>query len=79
MKISVSLEADDVSFLDEYAQAHGSPSRSAAVAAAVRALRESSLQGAYEQAFAEWADDDANAAWDNVVSDGIVNHERGDG
>ena len=56
MKVSVSLPDDDVDYLDQYAQAQGLPSRSAAVHKAVRLLRASELGAAYEDAWGEWAD-----------------------
>lgn len=44
MKLSVSLPDEDVRFLDDYAAAHGSGSRSAAVQKAVRLPRASKAQ-----------------------------------
>ena len=71
MKVSVSLPDDDVEFLDRYAVSQGIPSRSAALHRAVRLLRATELGPAYEQAWAEWADDDANQAWESTAGDGI--------
>ena len=71
MKMSVSLGADDVAFLDAYAAAHTGGSRSAAVAAAVRALRESELSDAYAQAFAEWNASGEADLWEPVAGDGL--------
>lgn len=70
MKVSVSLPDDDVVYLDAYATTHGLDSRSAAVHAAVRMLRASELGPAYEEAWAEWAEEDA-ALWDTTISDGL--------
>ena len=53
MKVSVSVPALDVEFLDAYVQARGLKSRSEAVREAVRLLRDADLRAAYE---AEWAD-----------------------
>lgn len=53
MKLSVSLSEKDVEFLDYYITAHDLESRSAALQAALRALRDVELEGEYEQAFSE--------------------------
>lgn len=71
MKISVSLESEDVRFLDDYAHDHGCGSRSAAVGAAIRALREASLTDDYVQAFSEWIESGQDQAWESVVADGL--------
>jgi len=70
--MSVSLGADDAAFLDAYAAAHTGGSRSAAVAAAVRALRESDLSDAYAQAFAEWNASGEADLWEPVAGDGLA-------
>lgn len=69
MKVSVSLPADDVAFLDDYARAHGD-SRSAALHRAVRLLRERGLGADYAAAWEQWEADDA-ATWDVVTGDGL--------
>lgn len=71
MKISVSLEADEVAYLDRYASTHATGSRSAAVAAAIRALRETDLQQAYAEAFAQWRESGDADAWESVTADGL--------
>jgi len=71
MKVSVSLPDDDVEFLDAYASAQGISSRSAALHKAVRLLRASELGPAYEEAWDQWADDDA-ALWESTVGDGLA-------
>lgn len=76
MKISVSLNADDVQFLDAYAGDHGCGSRSGAVAAAVRALREAQLVKDYERAFTDWAQSGEQQAWETVVADGLPTEDR---
>ena len=67
MKISVSLHDDDVRFLDDYAQVHGIPSRSAVAQRAVRLLRASSLEDDYAEAFEEWIDSGEAEVWDTAV------------
>jgi Arc/MetJ-type ribon-helix-helix transcriptional regulator len=71
MKVSVSLPAEDVAFLDEYVQSQGIESRSAAVHKAVKLLRTSELADAYEDAFRSWADEDDSAVWEAVTGDGL--------
>ena len=70
MKLSVSLPAVDVDFLDEYARENGVASRSAGVQRAIRLLRSSALVSEYEEAFADWIDE--GKAWESVVGDGIA-------
>jgi len=70
MKLSVSLPDDDVAFLDEYARLRGHPSRSAALHAAVRSLRWSTLGDAYADAWDEQPTGDA-ALWDATIDDGL--------
>ena len=71
MKLSVSLPADDVEFLDSYAHAHGIESRSAALHKAVGLLRAAQLGGAYEGAWASWAGSDDAQEWEAVTADGL--------
>jgi Arc/MetJ-type ribon-helix-helix transcriptional regulator len=71
MKVSISLPADDVAFLDAYAQSQGIESRSAVVHKAVRLLRVSELGEAYEQAFTSWDDEGEATVWDAVAADGL--------
>lgn len=70
MKISVSVPAGDLQFVDDYAQKH-STSRSAAIHAAIEALRRIDLAAEYEQAFTEWEDSGEAAVWDVTVGDGL--------
>jgi Arc/MetJ-type ribon-helix-helix transcriptional regulator len=70
MKVSVSLPDEDVDFLDAYADSQGFASRSAVVHKAVRLLRATELGPAYEDAWGEWSDGDANA-WESTASDGL--------
>ncbi|MFK7603189.1 MULTISPECIES: CopG family ribbon-helix-helix protein [Deinococcus] len=48
-RISATVSADLADFLDEYQQTHGLDSRSAALAEAIRALRERVLDAAYQE------------------------------
>jgi hypothetical protein len=71
MKISMSLPAEDLSFLDSYATAHRT-SRSGAVLRAVRLLRASALADDYEAAWREWSDSGEAAVWDTALADGLA-------
>lgn len=71
MKVSVSLPAEDVEFLDNYATERGLESRSAALQQAVRLLRTGELGAAYEGAWDDWTADADNAVWDEAVADGL--------
>ncbi|MDL9979471.1 ribbon-helix-helix domain-containing protein [Microbacterium candidum] len=71
-KVSLSLDEHDVAFLDaETADGHF-PSRSAAVQAAVRLLRESRLADAYAEAYGEWNESGEAEAWAPTSLDGIA-------
>jgi Arc/MetJ-type ribon-helix-helix transcriptional regulator len=72
MKVSVSLPAEDVEFLDAYAREQGLGSRSGAVHKAVRLLRVAELGTAYEGAWREWAETDETAAWESTSADGLA-------
>lgn len=71
MKLSLSLPADDVAFLDGYAALHELGSRSAAVHSAVAALRLAELADAYGEAWEEWESGDDAVAWRATIADGI--------
>ena len=70
MKVSVSLPAEDVEFLDDYARNHRIASRSATLHRAIRLLRASELAQDYAEAFTQW-EDDGNQLWDSTVADGL--------
>ena len=67
----MSLSDGDVAFLDEYARAHGIPSRSAVLQQALTLLRTRQLGADYAAAWDEWAADDDNAVWDEASADGL--------
>lgn len=69
MKLSVSLPAGDVEFLDEYAKLAGS--RSAALQEAVRLLRVHQLGESYEDAWNEWFESGEEDVWSVAVADGL--------
>jgi Arc/MetJ-type ribon-helix-helix transcriptional regulator len=72
MKISVSLDDNDVEFLDRETREGVFESRSAAVAAAIRGLRERALVDSYRVAFDEWAESDDALDWSTTTRDGLV-------
>ncbi len=76
MKVSISLSADDVALLDEFARSAGLPSRSAAVQHAVRLLRLPHLEDDYAAAWDEWEASGQYTAWDTTVGDGLVDAAR---
>ena len=71
MKVSVSLPAEDVEFLDAYAKSQGFASRSAVVHKAVRLLRASELGAAYEDAWTEWSGNGDADLWEVTAADGV--------
>ncbi|MBK6669810.1 MAG: ribbon-helix-helix protein, CopG family [Actinobacteria bacterium] len=76
MKVSVSLPADDVAFLDSYARDKGIRSRSAVLHRAVALLRSSELAEAYESAWTDWRDSGAEADWGVTLADGLTDAPR---
>jgi hypothetical protein len=71
MKISVSLSAEDVEFLDAYAHEHDYPSRSAALQSALMVLRTGQLTSAYEDAWRSWGSSGEADMWDAATADGL--------
>lgn len=70
MKVSVSLPAEDVAFLDDQAESTGT-SRSAIVHKAVRLLKGAQLGTAYEQAWEAWEASGEEDAWEAATRDGL--------
>ncbi len=71
MKVSVSLPADDVAFLDDYARSQGFQSRSAVLHRAVALLRVGDLSAAYEEAWTSWDASTDARSWDTASADGL--------
>jgi Arc/MetJ-type ribon-helix-helix transcriptional regulator len=71
MKLSVSLDTDDVEFIDQYATEHAVGSRSAVMQKAVALLRAVELGDDYAAAWAEWSQADDADLWDVAVNDGL--------
>jgi Arc/MetJ-type ribon-helix-helix transcriptional regulator len=72
MKVSASLPADDVAYLDTYARTQGYRSRSAVLHQAIRLLRAAELSDAYEDAWQDWDSSDEAKPWDAVTGDGLA-------
>ncbi len=71
MKVSVSLPAEDVAFLDEYARNEGFESRSAVLHKAVSLLKVGELSRAYTEAWRDWGGSEDATDWENTTSDGL--------
>lgn len=79
MKLSVSLPAEDVEFVDSYVERTGEPSRSSVIHRAIELLRADELEDEYTSAFDEWADAEAgemSTAWDRTSADGLADAAR---
>jgi putative addiction module CopG family antidote len=70
MKLSISLPQDDLEFIDEQTGSGAFASRSAAVHAAIRLLRDRAHVDSYAAAWDEW-DADGGAVWEAVAADGV--------
>jgi len=70
MKVSVSLPADDIDFVDSYARERGA-TRSAIMHEAVEMLRRRDLAGDYEAAHDEWVASGEADLWSAVTGDGL--------
>ena len=71
MKLSISLPAEEVGFLDAYARSQGIKSRSGVIQTALRLLRTSELADDYTSAWAEWDEED-DTTWDRSSRDGLT-------
>lgn len=71
MKVSISLPAQDVVFLDKKVEDKKFPSRSAAMHKAIILLQAIELEDAYEKAWQEWAMEDDCELWSSVIDEDI--------
>ena len=67
----MSLPAEDVEFLDQYAAKHQLKSRSAALNQAIRVLRMEDLRAAYAEAWQDWDQSPDAKLWDSTSGDGV--------
>ncbi len=70
-KISISLPADLVYYLDDCIREHKLESRSEVIASALRAMRERELESAYAAASQEWDGSEDAKLWDTALGDGL--------
>jgi Arc/MetJ-type ribon-helix-helix transcriptional regulator len=70
-KISISLPADLVYYLDDCIREHQLESRSEVIATALRAMRERELETAYAAASQEWDGSEDAKLWDAALGDGL--------
>jgi Arc/MetJ-type ribon-helix-helix transcriptional regulator len=75
VKLSVSLPAADVAFVDEYVERTGEPSRSSAIQRAIGLLRAAELEDEYASAFDEWTGAEAEL-WERTAADGLADEAR---
>jgi Arc/MetJ-type ribon-helix-helix transcriptional regulator len=71
VKVSVSIPAADIEFMDRYAAEHGIKSRSGVIQRALSLLRSAQLEDDYVAAFQEWEGTKDAALWDMTVGDGL--------
>ena len=76
MKLSVSLQEEDVAILDEYANTSGLPSSSAALRHAIHLLRHADLEQDYASAWDEWESSGDQALWESTAADGLADAAR---
>jgi Arc/MetJ-type ribon-helix-helix transcriptional regulator len=71
VKVSTTLPAADVAFIDDYTRRNDLLSRAAAYHEAVRALRQRDLEAAYLEADREWYESSEAQAWEVTIADGV--------
>jgi putative addiction module CopG family antidote len=71
MKVSISLPDEDIQFVDDQATAGRYGSRSAAIHAAIRLLRDREYHDSYSIAWDEWEAGGEDTVWAGVVGDGL--------
>jgi putative addiction module CopG family antidote len=76
MKTSISLADEDMKYLDSQVSKGRYSSRSAAVTAGIKTLRERDMEEAYAHDFARWSTSGEAAVWDAAVSDGLGGHDE---
>ncbi len=68
-KLSVSIPAELLSFIERYRQEHGLSSRSEVISRGLEKLREAELARAYQEHAAEWQRDPDKDFWDVAALD----------
>ena len=69
-KLSVSLPAELVGFVEKYRRTRGLRSRSQVFEEALKLLRSRDLESAYREASAD--DEKTNRDWESTISDGLT-------
>ena len=70
MDLVVVISKNDVAFLDSYARRHKIDSRSSVLIRAIKLLKIDELRMAYQEAWADWTNEDENL-WSSASGDGI--------
>jgi Arc/MetJ-type ribon-helix-helix transcriptional regulator len=73
LRVSASLPAEDVEFLDAFRRANGFHSRSSVLHLAIYMLRGAQLTSSYEAAWAEWKDMPDSVDWAPASADPTAN------
>ena len=72
VKLSISLPAEDVGFVDQLAAEAGFESRSAVIQHALERLRAAELQADYAEAWDDWRSAGDDEPWDASAGDGAA-------
>jgi hypothetical protein len=75
VKVSVSLPAEDLAYIDDYARRR-SATRSSVLHQAVSLLRLSEIEAAYAAAWDEWQHAGDQQLWDSTAGDGLIDASR---
>jgi Arc/MetJ-type ribon-helix-helix transcriptional regulator len=75
VKVSINLNDDDLAFIDKETASGAYASRSVAVTAGIRKLRELAAEDSYSEAFREWEESGEGALWESTTADGLEGHE----
>ena len=70
--MSARVDEQLASFLEDYQKSHGLKSRSEALEAAIRALRDKALEAEYALAMDEWEASREEDVWDVAAGDGLT-------
>jgi Arc/MetJ-type ribon-helix-helix transcriptional regulator len=76
MKVSLSIPIEDLEYVDEQARLGRFPSRSAAVQAAIRLMRDREYADSYAEAWDEWDASGEGALWGAALADGLTDAAR---
>lgn len=76
MKVSLSIPPEDVEYVDEQTRRGLFPSRSAAVHAAIRMMRDREYSDSYAEAWDEWDASGDAALWAATLGDGLPDAAR---